>query len=90
MNTEAKKKQEEIVSETTCFNEHAKFGVACKRTNCRNWINLSRCNNCSLLAAQEGTKTLEEIGNVFGLTRMRICQIEKTISKKFLDVIQQN
>jgi hypothetical protein len=31
---------------------------------------------------QDGPKTLQEVGEVFGLTRMRICQIEKAIFEK--------
>ena len=28
--------------------------------------------------------TLQQIGEIFGVTRMRICQIEKTILKKLV------
>jgi DNA-directed RNA polymerase sigma subunit (sigma70/sigma32) len=38
--------------------------------------------NCSLIASEEGPLTLQEIGDCFGLSRMRICQIEKGIFKK--------
>ena len=39
-------------------------------------------NNCVIIAAQTGPKTLQEIGEVFNITRMRVCQIEKSIISK--------
>jgi len=35
-----------------------------------------------MIAAQEGPHTLQKIGQIYGLTRMRICQIEKSIFEK--------
>lgn len=35
--------------------------------------------NCSIVGAAQGEHTLQEIGDIFDVTRMRICQIEKTI-----------
>ena len=48
------------------------------------------CNekfNCSLIAAEEGPMTLQAIGDLHGLTRMRICQIEKSAIEKIKNVI---
>lgn len=38
--------------------------------------------NCAIIAAGGGKMTLHEIGKIFGLTRMRICQIEKRALEK--------
>jgi DNA-directed RNA polymerase sigma subunit (sigma70/sigma32) len=38
--------------------------------------------NCSMLASKAGPLTLQEIGDCYDLSRMRICQIEKGIFKK--------
>ena len=35
-----------------------------------------------IIAAAEGPHTLQKIGQIYGLTRMRICQIEKSIFEK--------
>ena len=39
-----------------------------------------------LIAAQNGAHTLQDIGQIYGLTRMRICQIEKSIFEKIRSV----
>lgn len=41
--------------------------------------------NCSLIASMHGSMTLESIGKIFGLTRTRMCQVEKEIHKKIMD-----
>ena len=78
-----------ITKETTCFNEHSKANKACKKSNCRHWLKCKKYFNCSIIAAKEGPFTLQEIGDMHGLTRMRICQIEKNalnkIREKFFD-----
>jgi DNA-directed RNA polymerase sigma subunit (sigma70/sigma32) len=48
------------------------------------WMNSEKDLNCCLLAAQE-EHTLQEIGDIFGVTRMRICQLEKMIIRKIDD-----
>ena len=40
-------------------------------------------HNCVILAAEDGPMTLQEVGDIFNVTRMRICQIEK-LAKRFL------
>lgn len=68
----------------TCFAAHAEHGVCCKRTSCRSWIDSKKHLNCVLLAAREGPMTLQHVGDVFGLTRMRICQVEKEACRKIV------
>jgi len=70
------------MDEKTCFNFHVKHKLCCKNKNCRSWIENPHNNNCVIIAAQTGPKTLQEIGEVFNITRMRVCQIEKNIIKK--------
>ena len=70
-----------VVGET-CFSAQQKHGVCCERTGCKNWFNSEKHNNCSIIGAQNSPWTLQEIGDVYGLTRMRICQIEKRVVDK--------
>ncbi len=74
---------------STCFEQHEKLGVACKKKDCKNWIKCKTGMNCVLIAAKEGPKTLQEIGEIFDLTRMRICQIEKNILGKLKSSIPE-
>ena len=77
-------KEEDIVLGTTCFKEHEKYAVACKKKECRFWQKMDSCQNCTLISSNQGSKTLQEIGDIFGVTRMRICQLEKIILEKLL------
>ena len=65
-----------------CFNIHKEEEVSCANSNCRFWIECKSHNNCTVIAAKEGPMTLQEIGEIFGVTRMRICQLEKKIVSK--------
>ena len=71
-----------VILGTTCFKEHQEHKVECRKENCKYWINSSKHLNCTMIMSDEGPKTLQEIGEVFGVTRMRICQIEKTVLTK--------
>jgi DNA-directed RNA polymerase sigma subunit (sigma70/sigma32) len=55
--------------------------------SCRQWFNNEENNNCAIIAAELGPMTLQNIGNLFSLTRMRICQIEKNAMKKIREII---
>ena len=77
---------EHIVEGTTCFATQASQKVDCQRQGCQHWIPHSENHNCVILAAQEGPHTLQKIGQIYGLTRMRICQIEKGIFEKIRKV----
>ena len=78
-------KKNNTIQGTTCFAEHRKSKVECKRTECRYWQRDEHTQNCILISSNDGPKTLQEIGDVFGVTRMRICQIEKLIFKKLFN-----
>ncbi len=71
-----------VVEGTTCFDAQARHKVDCQRKRCPQWIPYAEGHNCVLIAAQEGPHTLQTIGEIYGLTRMRICQIEKEILGK--------
>lgn len=69
--------QGNVVNGVTCFSLQAKYNTDCQRKTCRQWLSNPSSHNCVLIAAQDGPRTLQEIGQMYGLTRMRICQIEK-------------
>ena len=83
--TSMDKNESTVVSNTTCFAEHKKRQLSCNKSQCRMWIDENSSHNCCILKAQE-VHTLQEIGNLFGVTRMRICQLEKSILKKVQDL----
>lgn len=70
-----------------CFNAHEKFNAPCRKCECRYWIDHKESQNCTILATKKGPKTLQEIGDIFGVTRMRICQLEKRILSKISSMI---
>lgn len=76
-----------VVKNTTCFTVQAEHNVNCNRKNCDQWINNKENNNCVLIAASRGRHTLHEIGAIYGLTRMRICQIEKNTFEQIKKLI---
>lgn len=66
----------------TCFKAHENKNKNCRNKKCRYWHELNHSNNCIINASQDKTYTLQEIGDLFNITRMRICQIEKNAIKK--------
>jgi hypothetical protein len=71
----------------TCFDLHDLHNVSCQKKSCKNWINFAESKNCVIIASKAGPKTLHEIGKIYSLTRMRICQIEKNIYQKVKTII---
>jgi DNA-directed RNA polymerase sigma subunit (sigma70/sigma32) len=65
-----------------CFSFHNEHNIKCQKTSCRQWLSSDRDLNCTILSARSGPKTLQQIGDIFNLTRMRVCQLEKSIIKK--------
>jgi hypothetical protein len=79
-----------VIEGDTCFSAHMRYGVQCPKTECRYWMPSPSSQNCSLIAASVGGMTLEQIGQIFGLTRMRVCQIEKSIYKKIVTQLMEH
>ena len=65
-----------------CYELHRESSSPCKKTSCKYWIDHKQCNNCVIISADNGPMTLQSIGDIFGITRMRVCQIEKKILSK--------
>ena len=81
-----------IVNDTTCFDTHKSKNKSCNVKTCRHWHNLEESNNCILNKVSDNLEknvdmTLQEIGDIFNITRMRICQIEKNSLKKLKKVL---
>lgn len=74
-------------NETTCWQANEANETPCGNKECRLWLKCKAMQNCTIIAAQEGPKTLQEIGNLHGLTRMRICQVEKEALRKIRDLV---
>ena len=75
----------DIVDNMTCFKAHKECKRSCENSGCRYWIDHENSQNCTINASSNGPMTLQQIGEIFGVTRMRICQIEKTILKKLVN-----
>jgi hypothetical protein len=71
----------------TCFSNCKHFSIKCENKTCRAWFASDKYKNCSILASEEGPMTLQVIGDLFKLTRMRICQIEKNAINKIRNII---
>ena len=76
------KSDDDILKHTTCFREQRERQKPCNVETCRYWVKAKRIQNCSIIGAENGPHTLQEVGDIFGITRMRVCQIEKAILKK--------
>ena len=68
--------------EKICYEKVQARNHPCDEKVCRNNLKSEKHLNCAILAAKEGPMTLQEIGDIFGVSRMRICQIEKSILEK--------
>ena len=66
----------------SCVDNVKKFNVPCSESTCRHSLKSLKNLNCSLIVAEKGPMTLQEIGDFYGISRVRVCQIEKAILKK--------
>ena len=74
-------------NETTCWETNEENATPCRNKECRLWVKCKAVQNCTIIAAQEGPLTLQEIGNLHELTRMRICQVEKEAIRKIKQMV---
>lgn len=71
-----------------CFDYHKKNNSICVNKTCRYWLKFEKNKNCCIISSKSESKfTLEDIGNLFKVTRMRICQIEKQAIKKIRELV---
>lgn len=71
-----------------CFKYNFKNNKMCKKNSCRYWLKHPQLSNCCLNISNDKTMTLQEIGDIFKITRMRICQIEKNAIDKIKSKIK--
>jgi DNA-directed RNA polymerase specialized sigma subunit len=71
-----------------CYKFQEENCTGCKVKKCRYWINDKQSGNCVIVASKIRDWTLQDIGDLFSVTRMRICQIEKSVLKKIRKKIQ--
>jgi dimeric dUTPase (all-alpha-NTP-PPase superfamily) len=70
------------ITKQLCYKAHAKHCTNCNKKTCKYWLSHPNSQNCVLIEAAKGPHTLQEIGDIYDLTRMRICQIEKVVREK--------
>ena len=71
----------------SCFAKTLLENKSCDNTNCVYFYNCSENKNCVINASNKKTHTLQEIGDIFDISRMRVCQIEKKSLKKIRSLI---
>lgn len=70
-----------------CYDQLESCDKACTNKSCRQWIKSTENQNCTIVAARKGPMSLQQIGDILGVTRMRICQIEKKVVEKLTNMI---
>ena len=70
------------MSSFSCFFDALINNTNCKNKKCSYWYSNCEYQNCIINASNEKTLTLQEIGDIFNISRMRVCQIEKNIMGK--------
>ena len=69
----------------SCVQTIKESQAPCKKNDCRYNLQTQKNLSCALIAAEKGPLTLQEIGDYYGISRMRVCQIERAILKKLRD-----
>lgn len=64
----------------TCFNVHRTCNKSCNKTSCK--FNNKKVNLNCILIESLNEHTLQEVGEILDITRMRVCQIQKNIESK--------
>ena len=87
-NKRSKSSKDLPIENLTCFKACKQLKTDCKNDECRYWKEMDNTShhNCVILAAKDGPMTLQQVGDIFSVTRMRICQIEK-IAKQYLKTL---
>lgn len=75
-------KREKHLPVVKCYDVVNDLTDGCHKKTCRQWINHPRGKNCIVATTRGGALTLNDVGEIYGLTRMRICQIERSIFEK--------
>lgn len=70
----------------SCFANTLLEDTKCSNKECIYWYKCDEYNNCIINASNTKIHTLQEIGDIFNISRMRVCQIEK----KALEKIRKN
>lgn len=70
-----------------CYERCKRARTKCKKTECRYNVKMPECANCILIASEK-KHTLQDVGDVYGVTRMRVCQIEKRALAKLGDLAE--
>ena len=72
-----------------CYQHYKEINKNCQKKDCRYWIKCGKDKNCALISVENDEKlTLEDVGKLFDVTRMRICQIEKQAIKKLKEKVK--
>ena len=80
-----------VIKDDTCFGAYKRLNTTCNSESCRYFQNMNgKHQNCVINAAAEGPFTLQEVGDIFSVTRMRICQIEKASKQLLKNCIDEN
>ena len=76
-----------------CFEYNKKCKTMCQEKECRYWIDIKQSQNCCINAVKNDSEskfTLQDIGDIFSVTRMRICQIEKQALNKIKENLKKS